>query len=80
MVYTDFVGNKNNILTALKEIILSKTKWTDYTEIVLDIITINSQNETYVTRGVTQETYPFHIFDVTLPQCRTGFVYIFMSL
>ena len=78
--HTSFVGDKNNILTGLKEIILSKAQFTDYKETVLDTITINSRNEIYIPLVMIQEIYLFHMIDVTLPQFRARFVFNFMSL
>ena len=49
-------------------------------ETVVYIITINSHNEAYIPRITTQEKYPFRICDVTLPQCRTGLVYDYVTL
>ena len=78
--HTNFVDDKNDILTALKEILLGRTQYTDCMETLLDIITINSHNEIHIHRVITQQTYPFHICDVTLPHCRTGFVFMLISL
>ena len=78
--HTSFVCDKNDTLTVLKEIFFSRTQWANYMETIVYIITINSQNETYIHRVMTQETYQFRICQVTLPQCRTDFIYILMSL
>jgi hypothetical protein len=80
---TIFVGNKNDTLKALKNMLLQKTQWTDYMEQVLDIVTINNSNEVEQqnqTNSFTQNNFPFRICDITLPQCRTGFVYMLISL
>ena len=51
--HTSFVGDKNYTLTKLKEIFVGRTQWTGYMETLLDNITINSQNETYIPRVMT---------------------------
>jgi len=84
---TIFVGNKADTIEALKSILTKKTQWCDYIERVLELITINSdtnanttnQHENYL-RLMSQETYPFRICDISLPQCRTGFVYFLISV
>ena len=77
---TIFVGDKSDTLNALKEILIKRTQWTDYMENVLDLITINSNSEIREHRTLTQNNYPFRICDVPLPQCRTGYVYMLLSL
>ena len=84
---TIFVGNKADTIEALKSILTKKTQWCDYIERVLELITINSdtnanttnQHENYLPL-MSQETYPFRICDISLPQCRTGFVYFLLSV
>jgi predicted GIY-YIG superfamily endonuclease len=41
---------------------------------------VNSQSEAHRLRTMTQAAFPFRMCDVTLPQCRTGFVYMLMSI
>ena len=40
-----FVGDKNDTLKSLKQILTQKTHWTDYMEKFLSMVTINSTNE-----------------------------------
>lgn len=75
-----FVGDKNDTLNALKHLLLSKTQWTDHIEEVLELATINSENNNREQRILTQDEFPYRICDFSLPQCNTGFVYMIVSL
>ena len=78
---TIFVGNKQETLDALKPILLSRTQWSDYTEHVLSIVTINDDSNTRTNiRTMNQNDYPFRICDISLPNSRTGFVYFLISV
>ena len=79
---TIFVGNKTETLAALKDILLQRTNWTDLIENVLDLITINLSNEIeqHRSRILDPRPYPFRICDMPLPQCRTGYVYMLISV
>ena len=81
-IYTIFVGDKNGTLAALRELLTTKTQWMDYMEDVLELITINSDNneEPVRNRVMGQQSFPFRICDVILPQCNTGFVYMLISM
>ena len=78
---TIFVGNKRETLEALRNILLSKTQWTDYIEHVLSIITLNdSRSSLTPIRVLHQNEYPFRICDISLPSSRTGFIYFLISV
>ena len=79
---TIFVGDKNGTLRALRELLTTKTQWMDYMEDVLKLITINSNGneEPARNRVMDQESFPFRICDVILPQCNTGYVYMLISM
>ena len=65
---TIFVGDVNDTLVALKDIITKKTQRTDYMEEILQIITINYDGDTQSERKfLTQENLPHCISDVYLP-------------
>ena len=53
-------------------------------ESILKLITIDDDDdETLVTRvspSLNYDSFPFCIFDISLPQCKTGFVYFLISL
>lgn len=80
-----FVGNKSETLRALKEILLLRSQWTEHIERILNIITINKKEETNTTersiqsRVLTMEDFPYTIRNVSLPNCRSGFVYMLYS-
>ena len=80
---TIFVGIKEETLAVFKEILLRKTQWSDYIEDVLDVVTLSPQ-DSEVQRApstpFTQQSFPLRICDVSLPQCRTGYVYLLISL
>ena len=46
----------------------------------LDLITMNSESESHRSRTFNQAAFPFRICDIALPQCRTGYVYMLMSI
>ena len=78
---TIFVGDKDDTISpALKDLLNRKTQWTDYMEQVLDLITMNSESETHRSPTINQAAFPFRICDIALPQCRTGYVYMLMSI
>ena len=78
---TIFVGDKRDTLGAFKQLLLRRTQWTDYMEHILDVITINSNNDNDdMPTVVSPSTFPFRICDMSLPQCRTGYVYILSAL
>ena len=51
-----FVGNKNETIRALVEIIKRKTLWTDYMEQVMDLITVNTYGD-IDTQIITQREF-----------------------
>ena len=47
----------------------------------LDLVTLNSSHNAYTNtvkpnHNFTQSLFSFHIFDILLPQCKQGFVYM----
>ena len=66
-----FVGDKNNTLMALKDLLTRKTQQTDYMEEVLSLITTNADDDHARLRVLTQASFPYRICDFTLPQCNT---------
>ena len=79
--HTIFVGDKEDTLAALKDLLLRKTQWTDYMEQVLDLVTINTRTEERnQSRTMDQQHFPFRNCDITLPQCNTGYVYMLISV
>lgn len=75
-----FVGNKQSTIKALTMLIQMKNQWSDYMDEVIDIITLNKQDNPKNDLAVFQyQHYPFEFNDVALPQCNTGFVYMIVS-
>ena len=80
---TIFVGDKNDTLGALTQLLTRKTQWTDYMEDILDLVTINSDinnNPERRNRVLSASSFPYRIKDMTLPQCNTGYVYMLISI
>ena len=79
---TIFVGDKDDTLNALVELLLHRTQWTDYMENVLNIVDINTNNDGIARepRVLDQQTYPFRIADISVPEDSTGYVYMIVSL
>ena len=75
-----FFGDKNNNLASLKSLLISKTKWTDYMEYLLHLIAINLNEEVLPMNIImNQESFPYCICDISLPQYNTGYVYMLVS-
>jgi hypothetical protein len=79
---TVFVGDKNDTLAALKNLLRRKTQWTDYDmEEVLQLITVGVNPHVLPARRMmSQATFPYPICDGALPQCNTGYVYMLISV
>ena len=79
---TILVGEKNCAIQKMWDLITTGTQWTVYTQKVLDVITISSDNPS---RNDTTldfpEIYPFRLNDGNiLPTDNTGFVYCLISV
>ena len=85
---TIFVGNQEESINALADLLLVRTQWTDYIEHILSFITITNHNDnststTHETRHmpyINNSTFPYRICDTPLPECNTGYVYMILSL
>ena len=84
---TIYVGEKNNTLDALCNIVKHCTQWTDYMENVLKVVTINQDEEDLQSRPqrygnsvMDYSSFPYRPCDIHLPTDRTGFVYMLISL
>ena len=78
---TIFVGEKQDTLNALVELLLHRTQWTDYMEDVLSMVDINPDNDIPERQRVfNQETFPYRIADISLPDDNTGYVYMLLSV
>ena len=78
-----FVGPKTETLNAFRQLLTTRTQWTDYIEEVLELITLNSEsNDSDIpsTRVMTPELYPFRISDFSLPTDESGYVYMLVSI
>ena len=79
---TFFVGSKQDTIDSLKHLLLQRIQWSDYMDHVLSVVTVNQNNDkgSPKTRTMIYTDVPFRIWDILLPQCRTGFVYMLISL
>ena len=77
-----------SIIDALVTLIQQKNQWTDYMEKVLELTTMNGSTVEDQTEEValerrafdTERCFPFRLCYVSLPSCKTGFVYFLISL
>ena len=82
---TILVGNKEDTLDALEDLLKTRTQWTQYMEQILKIITTNPNsiedidaNEAYE-GGLDQSFFPYRICDISLPPDNSGYVYMLIS-
>ena len=80
-----FVGNMEETINSIIELIQTRNQWTDYMEIILNLVTLKipSEEETnnvMIPPLLTTETFPYRICDIALPQCKSGFVYFLISV
>ena len=74
------VRNKEETIEAIVRLVQSRSQWTDYMENILKLITINDNPGNASIPTLTQNNFPYRICDVSLPQCKTGFVYFLISV
>ena len=81
---TIFVGDKENTLDALETILRSRTQWTDHMERILNVVTVNTDNdnnERVIQRGqMSHSSFPYRPTDIILPTDCSGYVYMLISL
>lgn len=71
---TIFVGNKNETIEALAQLLEKRTMWCDYMEHVIDIISDNTDEKI-----LHHSSFPYRICDISLPQAQTGYVFFMKS-
>ena len=74
-----FVGNQNDTIQALCTLIQISSQWTEYMEAVLSMIGINTIDCIPSMKYFDYSKYPFRMKDISLPICRTGYVYMLLS-
>lgn len=81
MIDTIFVGNKEETINALCELLGKRTMWSDYMNKVMDIITIDESEDTTPRTNTYFEysSFPFRVRDISLPQAQTGYVFFMKS-
>ena len=78
---TVIVGDREFAFRKVWQLATQKTQWTDTSEKVLDVVTINrNNNDTRGRRSIhIPSIYPYAIENYALPSDSTGFVYILIS-
>jgi hypothetical protein len=89
MKNTIFVGLKYETVHALKSLLTQCTHWCIYIDYVMKIITMSSQEHqennnkqdvsSFSTSGMNQSTFPFQIWDISLPQDQTGIFFLHVT-
>ena len=76
------VGDVEETINAIVQLVQTKCQWTDYMENILNLITVDSDIAINQTRVPTLnlESFPFRICDISLPKFRTGFVYFLIAI
>ena len=72
-----FIGDKTSTINSLTSLIQLKNQWTYYMEYVLQLVSVNSGSERGSVVLKQENSFPFLICDISLPDCQTGFVYFF---
>ena len=70
---TTFVGDKRGTINASVSLIKTRKQWTDYTDEVLSLVSINREKNGGSISTFDHTSYPFCIVDVPLPECNTDF-------
>ena len=74
-----FVGDKHNTINSLASLIKTKSQWMNYMEKVLEVTVDNGIDESGQISVFSNEVFPYRLYDITLPTCNTGFVYMLIS-
>lgn len=77
---TIFVGPKDVTVNALVELIQQQNQWTDYMENVLSLTTVDyltDERESVIFQQ--QDSHPFRVCNIPLPQENVGYVYFLIS-
>lgn len=77
---TIFVGNEEETINALVQLLKKKTMWSDYMNRVLNIITVETEDVAIENRALDYSTYPFRVSDIALPEAQTGYVFFMKSI
>ena len=78
-----FVGDKEETIESIIKLVQKRSQWLDYMENILDLITIGEEEQNLTTRvlpHMNQDSFPYRICDMSLPHCKTGFVYFLLSI
>ena len=78
-----FVGDKEETVKSIIKLVQKRSQWLDYMENILDLITIGEEEQSLTTRvlpHINQDSFRYPICDMSLPHCKTGFVYFLLSI
>ena len=77
------IGDKEETVETIIKLVQRRSQWLDYMENILDLITIGEEQQSLTNRvlpRLNQESFPYRICDISLPHCKTGFVYFLLSI
>ena len=74
-----FVGPKNETIHGLEILLDQINQWCDYIEEVINTTNIKPNNNSESSAYLNQSSFPFRIWDISLPQYQTGSVYFLIS-
>ena len=76
MKNTIFVGPKNETIHGLKFLLTQKNQWCGCIEEVMNITTVNPNNNSDSSASLNKYSFPFRILDISLPQDQIGPVFL----
>ena len=69
------MGDKEDTLDSSRQLVIHQTQWSDYSEKVLGLITINGNDDVVNQNNyMTQNTFPFRICNVQIPTYNISYV------
>jgi predicted GIY-YIG superfamily endonuclease len=75
------VGDKDDAISRLWELLTISTQWTDYIELLLGRLTENGEADDEVERTMEYaDVFPYRTCDITPPNDNTGYVYFLVSV
>ena len=76
-----FVGSIESTIKAIIDLCQYSNQWTDYMELILEMASVNYNRSTEATiPSIQSNEHPFRFCDRPLLNCRTGVVYMLVSL
>ena len=70
---TILIENKTKTINALVVLLKTRTQWTDCLNNMLSLVNINGDSNNVSIFIFNHTTYPYHMTDISLPECNTTF-------